>query len=87
MFFPIYLIVSDRRSNCRLYKRCFFRRHQFLGWEGFKESIKDLAASNTFERFKSDTELLNNIGTYKHLTERASKIGYKVEKVVFRGYR
>ncbi|MEZ4650416.1 MAG: hypothetical protein R3E97_16850 [Candidatus Eisenbacteria bacterium] len=44
------------------------------------------AASRPFETFKRETEKLNEIESYANLTARASRIGYRVAKVVYRGY-
>ena len=46
----------------------------------------DFAAARTFEEFKRDTESLNSLGSYKNLTSRAQRIGYEINKVVYRGY-
>jgi hypothetical protein len=48
--------------------------------------VIDFAATQTFERFKENTEKLNDIATYKQLVQRAERIGYRVNKVVYRGY-
>eukprot|EP01094_Clydonella_sp_ATCC50884_P026292 TRINITY_DN716_c1_g1_i7.p2 TRINITY_DN716_c1_g1~~TRINITY_DN716_c1_g1_i7.p2 ORF type:complete len:294 (+),score=87.67 TRINITY_DN716_c1_g1_i7:837-1718(+) len=53
---------------------------------GVSADVIDFAASRTFEQFKNDPELLNQLPTYQHLCNRASGIGYTVNKVVFRGY-
>jgi len=46
----------------------------------------DFAATRTFEQFKNDTEALNLLGSYSNLTSRANRIGYEINKVVYRGY-
>lgn len=46
----------------------------------------DFAATRTFEQFKNDTEQLNQLDSYLNLTNRAQRIGYKINKVVYRGY-
>lgn len=46
----------------------------------------DFAASRTFEEFKSDTDALNQLVSYQNLTARAQRIGYEINKVVYRGY-
>ena len=46
----------------------------------------EFAASRTFEQFKSDTDLLNRLDSYQNLASRAPRIGYEINKVVFRGY-
>lgn len=48
--------------------------------------VIDFVASNTFESFKEKTEKLNDISIYEMLVQRAQKIGYQINKVVYRGY-
>ncbi|MBC7474552.1 MAG: hypothetical protein H7263_09700 [Candidatus Sericytochromatia bacterium] len=48
--------------------------------------IIDFASSYTFEEFKESTEKLNSLVTYIQLVTRAERIGYKINKVVYRGY-
>jgi len=48
--------------------------------------VIDFVGSRTFEAFKQETERLNELGTYQNLTQRAQRIGYQINKVVFRGY-
>ncbi len=48
--------------------------------------IIDFAAGLPFEKFKEETEKLNDLVTYKALVQRAVKIGYQINKVVYRGY-
>ena len=48
--------------------------------------IIDFAATHTFEKFKEHTEELNALDTYKQLVQRAERIGYTINKVVYRGY-
>lgn len=48
--------------------------------------VIDFAASRQFERFKEDTNLLNELDQYANLSGRSSRIGYRVSKVVYRGY-
>jgi hypothetical protein len=48
--------------------------------------IVDFVAANDFDAFKTKTEALNVLGTYPQLTQRAEKIGYQINKVVYRGY-
>ena len=43
-------------------------------------------ASKTFDEFKNSTERLNELSVYKQLTSGATRIGFEVTKVVFRGY-
>lgn len=46
----------------------------------------DFAATRSFEQFKNDTEVLNELSSYSNLTSRAERIGYDINKVVYRGY-
>ncbi len=39
-----------------------------------------------FEAFKGSTEKLNDLGTYRQLVSRAESCGYRINKVVYRGY-
>jgi hypothetical protein len=39
-----------------------------------------------FESFKRNTSLLNELETYRQLTARAVQCGYRINKVVYRGY-
>jgi hypothetical protein len=48
--------------------------------------IIDFAASRPFERFKEDTGRLNDLQQYSNLLTRSERIGYRVNKVVYRGY-
>lgn len=48
--------------------------------------IIDFVGSRTFESFKQDTEQLNDLEAYSNLTRRAQRIGYRINKVVYRGY-
>lgn len=48
--------------------------------------IIDFASQKTFETFKKDSDQLNKIQTYTQLHQRATKIGYEITKVVFRGF-
>lgn len=49
--------------------------------------VIDFAATEPFEQFKEKTERLNELGTYPQLMRRAETIGYRVTKVVYRGYQ
>jgi len=40
----------------------------------------------SFEEFKQRTEKLNELAIYENLTRRAARIGYTINKVVYRGY-
>jgi hypothetical protein len=48
--------------------------------------VIDFVGSRSFEVFKQDTEQLNDLETYPNLTQRAQRIGYQINKVVYRGY-
>src|SRR5215213_1987518 len=48
--------------------------------------VMDFAATLTFDCFKQRAEALNDLATYKQLAHRAERIGYRVSKVVHRGY-
>ena len=48
--------------------------------------VIDFAAARVFERFKADTAALNELATYPNLAARAQAIGYRIHKVVYRGY-
>jgi hypothetical protein len=43
-------------------------------------------AGLTFEQFKEQTEKLNDLSIYRALVGRAERIGYRINKVVYRGY-
>jgi hypothetical protein len=46
----------------------------------------DFVGRRTFEEFKRETGRLNELDTYRQLTARAAQNGYRVNKVVYRGY-
>lgn len=46
----------------------------------------DFVGGNDFDAFKGKTEALNRLETYPQLVQRAEKIGYRINKVVYRGY-
>jgi len=48
--------------------------------------LVEFAASRTFQELKRDTERLSELPSYENLTARAASIGYRVSKVVYRGY-
>jgi hypothetical protein len=48
--------------------------------------IVDFASARSFDRFKLDTGELNDTVQYANLVGRAERIGYKINKVVYRGY-
>ncbi len=48
--------------------------------------VVDFVGRHSFESFKQNTEKLNELATYKQLISRAEQIGYRVNRVVYRGY-
>jgi hypothetical protein len=48
--------------------------------------VVDFTGPYDFESFKRQTTKLNDLDTYKQLTGRAGQCGYRINKVVFRGY-
>lgn len=48
--------------------------------------VIEFAATRTFEGFKAETERLNLLETFTQLAGRAARIGYRIGKVVYRGY-
>jgi len=48
--------------------------------------IVDFVGQRTLDVFKSSTAALNALETYPQLTERATQCGYRIDKVVYRGY-
>lgn len=48
--------------------------------------IIDFVSTLSFEQFKENTDKLNSLETYHQLTSRSEKIGYQINKVVYRGY-
>jgi|GEM_PF-643781 len=48
--------------------------------------VVDFIGHRTFEEFKKETGKLNELETYRQLTARATQNGYRVNKVVYRGY-
>jgi hypothetical protein len=49
--------------------------------------VIDFAATAPFEQFKEKTERLSALETYPQLVRRADTIGYRITKVVYRGYQ
>ena len=49
--------------------------------------VIEFAAGEAFERFKEKTERLSALDTYPQLIKRATTIGYRITKVVYRGYQ
>ena len=48
--------------------------------------VVEFLSRRDFDAFKADTDKLNEIETYKQLTARAAQCGYRLNKVVYRGY-
>jgi hypothetical protein len=48
--------------------------------------VVEFTGRHTFEAFKRNTEWLNALETYRQLTGRAAQCGYRINKVVYRGY-
>ena len=48
--------------------------------------VIDFSAARTFDKFKEETEKLSDLATYLQLVNRALRIGYRINKVVYRGY-
>jgi len=48
--------------------------------------VVEFCGRRTFEQFKHDTGGLNELEAYRQLTARAAQNGYRVNKVVYRGY-
>ena len=48
--------------------------------------VIDFAAGRTFDAFKRDTAKLSDLASYPNLAARAERIGYRINKVIYRGY-
>ncbi|HKA07542.1 MAG TPA: hypothetical protein VKD71_09815 [Gemmataceae bacterium] len=48
--------------------------------------VVDFTGRHSFESFKQNTSRLNDLDTYRQLTNRAQQCGYRINKVVYRGY-
>ncbi|MEW4566892.1 hypothetical protein AB1L88_03405 [Tautonia sp. JC769] len=48
--------------------------------------VVDFTGRHDFESFKRNTERLNELDAYRQLTGRAAQCGYRINKVVYRGY-
>jgi hypothetical protein len=48
--------------------------------------VVDFTGRHDFESFKRNTDKLNELETYRQLAGRASQCGYRINKVVYRGY-
>ncbi len=46
----------------------------------------EFLSRHDFEAFKAHTDKLNDLSTYRQLTARAEQCGYRMHKVVYRGY-
>ena len=49
--------------------------------------VIDFAAAVSFEQLKERTSALGELSTYRQLVGRADRIGYRINKVVYRGYQ
>lgn len=49
--------------------------------------VIDFVARRGFDAFKESTQALNDLASYPQLTARAQRIGYRINKVVYRGYQ
>ena len=48
--------------------------------------VVDFTGRHDFESFKRNTDKLNELETYRQLLVRANQCGYRINKVVYRGY-
>jgi hypothetical protein len=48
--------------------------------------VVDFVGRHDFDAFKRHTDQLNELPAYRQLTSRASQCGYRINKVVYRGY-
>lgn len=48
--------------------------------------VVEFLSKHDFETFKASIERLNDLDTYEQLTARAEQCGYRIGKVVYRGY-
>jgi hypothetical protein len=48
--------------------------------------VVDFTGRYDFEAFKRNTDRLNELETYRQLTGRGAQCGYRINKVVYRGY-
>lgn len=48
--------------------------------------VIEFAAAGSFEEFKERTNRLSDLNQYSNLVGRADRIGYRINKVVYRGY-
>jgi regulator of protease activity HflC (stomatin/prohibitin superfamily) len=48
--------------------------------------VVDFTGRRTFEEFKKETSKLNEMDAYRQLVARAGQTGYRINKVVYRGY-
>jgi hypothetical protein len=48
--------------------------------------VIEFAGQLPFESFKAKTERLNDLETYRNLVTRSERIGFRISKVVYRGY-
>jgi hypothetical protein len=48
--------------------------------------VVDFTGRHEFDSFKRNTDKLNELETYRQLVDRAGQCGYRINKVVYRGY-
>src|SRR5262249_6422799 len=48
--------------------------------------VVDFTGRHDFDSFKKNTDKLNELETYRQLVGRAEQCGYRINKVVYRGY-
>ncbi len=48
--------------------------------------VVEFTGRHDFESFKRHTDRLNDLATYKQVTARAAQCGYRINKIVYRGY-
>jgi hypothetical protein len=48
--------------------------------------VVDFTGRHDFDSFKRNTDKLNELETYRQLVDRAGQCGYRINKVVYRGY-
>src|SRR6185295_3849896 len=48
--------------------------------------VIEFTSHHDFESFKKNTHVLNELEAYRQLTNRAGQCGYRINKVVYRGY-
>lgn len=48
--------------------------------------VIEFVSKRSFEEFKDQAEVLNDLTTYRQLVQRGERVGYQITKVVYRGY-